>query len=341
MKAMMTVRNTTINSSRRAVYLAIAIMALIIPCNALAQRFSVESFRDLPNDISAFINPVKDRNDEGCALLKVIATSPDFAFSTPLGIAKRIDKTGEIWLYLPRGSKKITIKHAEWGVMRDYMFPSRLESHKTYELNVKEPALKTPVVIERPVVTTVTDTLVLTRVDTVLIKPQKRTVAFETDVLATIDYGGKAGYLTEGIMIAVMKRHGAYLRLATDFGKTGPLSGDCDRTGAIGGEDRFYSGQTRRKAFMATAGAIHRAGRHIAVFEGIGYASNTLAWQLAESEGGGYVRNSYFSHSGLVAEVGLMLRLGRMTVSASALTVKGKEWFGAIGIGWRFGKNIK
>ena len=66
-----------------------------------AQRFSVASFRQLPNDVSAFIDPVRDLNDEDCGLVKVIA-SEDFAFSTPLGIVKRVDKVGEIWLYLPR-----------------------------------------------------------------------------------------------------------------------------------------------------------------------------------------------------------------------------------------------
>lgn len=64
----------------------------------------------MPNDVSAFITPVRDLNDEPCALVKVEAPS-DFAFSTPLGIVSRKDKVGEIWLYLPKGSKLLTIKH--------------------------------------------------------------------------------------------------------------------------------------------------------------------------------------------------------------------------------------
>lgn len=46
-----------------------------------AQEFSVAGFRLLPNDVSAFITPVRDLNDEPCALVKVEAPS-DFAFST-------------------------------------------------------------------------------------------------------------------------------------------------------------------------------------------------------------------------------------------------------------------
>ena len=84
--------------------------------------FSVESFRQLPTDVSAFIDAVRDLNDEACALLKVVAPA-DFAFSSPLGIVERRDKVGEIWLFLPKGSKSITLKHPQWGVLR-YM-PTR------------------------------------------------------------------------------------------------------------------------------------------------------------------------------------------------------------------------
>ncbi|MDE5794993.1 MAG: hypothetical protein K2I08_09775 [Muribaculaceae bacterium] len=304
----------------------------------LAQEFSVGGFRDLPNDISAFINPVKDLNDEGCALVKVIAVSTDFAFSTPLGIAKRIDKTGETWLYLPRGSKKITIKHASWGVLRDYLFPSKLESHKTYELVIKEPLQNMMVADTKPIVTTIRDTLVVTKIDTLVVKSEKPTVPLESDILATAGYGGKASYLNWGVLATIMKRHGAFIHVSTDFGTTGHIVATCSKTGLIDGAQRYYSGITRRKSFMATVGAIHRAGSRIAIFEGLGYSSNALAWQLAKSEGGDFVKNSFFSHSGLTAEAGIMIRFNRMAVSASVLTIKGSEWFASIGVGIRINK---
>lgn len=93
----------------------IAIMSLLLmPFSCSAQDFSVASFRLLPNDVSAFIDNVRDLNDEACALMKIEAPS-DFAFSTPLGIVKRKDEVGEIWLYLPKGTKMLTLKHPEWG----------------------------------------------------------------------------------------------------------------------------------------------------------------------------------------------------------------------------------
>ena len=323
-----------------ALMMAIAanLLLAIFPAPLLAQEFSVGSFHDLPNDISAFINPVKDLNDEGCALVKVIAVSPDFAFSTPLGIAKRIDKTGETWLYLPRGSKKITIKHASWGVLRDYIFPSKLESHKTYELIIKEPLQNMMVADSKPIVTTIRDTLVVTKIDTLVVRPVKPPVPLESDILATAGFGGKASYLNWGVLATIMKRHGAFIHVSTDFGSTGHIVATCSKTGLIDGVERYYSGITRRKSFMATVGAIHRAGSRIAIFEGFGYSSNALAWQLAKSEGGDFVKNSFFSHSGLTAEAGIMIRFNRMAVSASVLTIKGSEWFASIGVGIRLGK---
>lgn len=132
---MMTVRSEKL----RAGSLRLTILLFILnlwSASVQAQEFSVAGFRLLPNDVSAFITPVRDLNDEPCALVKVEAPS-DFAFSTPLGIVSRKDKVGEIWLYLPKGSKLLTIKHPEWGVLRDYRFSKPLESRMTYELKLK------------------------------------------------------------------------------------------------------------------------------------------------------------------------------------------------------------
>lgn len=318
--------------------IAANLMVAIFSVPLSAQEFNVSGFHELPNDISAFINPVKDLNDEGCALIKVIATSPDFAFSTPLGIVKRIDKTGEIWIYLPRGSKKITIKHASWGVFRDYLFSSKLESHKTYELAIKEPLQNMMVADNKPIVTTIRDTLVVTKTDTLVVRPMKPPVPLISDLLATVGYGGKASYLNWGLMATIMKRHGAFIHVSSDFGKTGHIVATCSKTGLIDGEERYYSGVTRRKSIMATAGAIHRVGSHIAIFEGLGYSSNTLAWQLAKSEGGDFVKNSFYSHEGLTAEAGIIISFNRIALSASVLTIRGSEWFASIGVGIRLSK---
>lgn len=162
---MMTVRSEKL----RAGSLRLTILLFILnlwSASVQAQEFSVAGFRLLPNDVSAFITPVRDLNDEPCALVKVEAPS-DFAFSTPLGIVSRKDKVGEIWLYLPKGSKLLTIKHPEWGVLRDYRFSKPLESRMTYELKLKLPK-PAPIIQEKHdtivEVKTVTDTITIPQV---------------------------------------------------------------------------------------------------------------------------------------------------------------------------------
>lgn len=304
---------------------------------AWAQRYSVESFKVLPNDVSAFINPVRDLNDEDCGLIKVIASS-DFAFSTPLGIVKRDDRVGEIWLYLPRGSKKMTLKHPRWGVMRDYVFPVRIESHKTYELRVHEPVEAVVAADVPAVVTTIRDTLVLTRVDTLVVATERPRVPLVFGAFATAAYGGRAKAPAAGIMLMAAKRHGAFVHLSTDFAKIGATDGSCDKDGHIGTNQPFYSGRTRRSVFMINAGALHRVSASVAVFEGLGYGNSSLAWELAPSEGGGYVKNMHFSSRGMSFELGAVWRHRRLALSASVISIKGSDWFGSIGIGITLGK---
>ena len=69
-----------------------------------------------------------------------------------------------------------------------------------------------------------------------------------------------------------------------------------------------------------------------------GYGDSSLAWELAPSEGGGYVKNKYFCKHGLSFEVGAVYRYRRLAVSASVRSIKGTDWFGSIGVGIILGK---
>lgn len=325
----------------RLKHIGFVIVLVLLTCTgAAAQKFSVASFRNLPNDVTAFINPINDLNGEGCALVKVQAT-PDFAFSTPLGIVKRENKTGEIWLYLPNGSKKITLKHPEWGVLRDYAFPSKLVSHMTYEMRIDEPGVYKSVTSSPNLhnkVVTVHDTLVMTRVDTLIVRPVKKKIPLRLTALADISFGSNAKTLMGGIMVAVMRVHGGFVHFATDFGSCPSTNLTCDRHGFIGGTNPYYTDGKRHSSLMATGGAIHRLSGRISLFEGIGYGSTETVWQLAESEGGGYVKNSHYSHRGVAFEVGTIVNMNRIAIKASVSSIKGTQWFASIGVGINIGK---
>ena len=104
---------------------------------SFAQNISVSSFKSLDTDLTANTAGTmeKDQNGEAAALIKVVTTQTGFTFDGgALGIVKTKQTPGEVWVYIPRGSKKITIKHPQLGVLRDYFFPIAIESARTYEM---------------------------------------------------------------------------------------------------------------------------------------------------------------------------------------------------------------
>lgn len=312
------------------------LMWLFCQATMFSQEFSVASFQVLPNDVSAFIHHVRDLNDEACALIKVEAPS-DFAFSTPLGIVKRKDEVGEIWLYVPKGTKMLTLKHPQWGVIRDYKLGKPLESRMTYELKLNLPRLaiaeKHDTIIQ---IKTVTDTIAIPQV-----KPKMPLSIYALATIALHQDGP-----SYGIFFAMMHRHGFFLHASSDFKSIGKTKGNCDkdgdmtktsstsnRTSGSTSNKPYYTGETRHSNYTITAGAIHHIYKSLRIFEGIGYGRSATAWQLGESEGGGYLLNDGLTHKGVAGELGVLGSIGRLTLSASAITIAGKQWQGSIGIG--------
>ncbi len=297
-----------------------------------AQEFSVASFRQLPNDVSAFIQPVRDLNDEACALIKVEAPE-EFAFSSPLGIVKRKDEVGEIWLYLPKGTRTLTLKHPEWGVLRDYRLGKQLESRMTYELKLNLPK-------QTPIIQELHDTIVeiKTIIDTVAVTKKRAPMPLSTHLLLTSSLHTDGP--SWGILAAILRRHGVYLHLSSDFRTTGNTVGTCDKQGYLTGttDKPYYTGNTRHGNYSITAGAIHHLTRGVCLFEGLGYGRSATAWQQTDSSGGGYLLNEGLTHKGITAELGLLASFGRVSAAASAITIAGKQWQCSIGIGIKLGR---
>ncbi len=102
-----------------------------------AQEISVKSFRLLPEDLTARVNPVKNDNAQTCALVKIVTTERGFEFDPDaLGMCKSVDEThaGEVWIWLAPDSRRLTIRHSTLGVLRNYEYPVAIESACTYEM---------------------------------------------------------------------------------------------------------------------------------------------------------------------------------------------------------------
>lgn len=102
-----------------------------------AQNISVSSFKSLDTDLTANTAGTMeiDQNGETAALIKVVTTQTGFTFDGgALGIVKTVQKPSEIWVYVPRGLKKITISHPQLGMLRDYYLKIPIEAARTYEM---------------------------------------------------------------------------------------------------------------------------------------------------------------------------------------------------------------
>ena len=111
-----------------------------------AQTLSVTDFRLLENDLTAntYGSMERDQNGEVAALIKVVTPETGFVFDGGmLGVVKTVQKTGEVWVYVPFGLQRITISHQRLGVLRDYYFPVPIEKARTYEMKLLAGVVRT------------------------------------------------------------------------------------------------------------------------------------------------------------------------------------------------------
>lgn len=130
-------------ASMRGMKLCATILLLCAALQLSAQdKITVESFRLLENDLTANIEGTKriDLNtQQPAALIKVVTSETGFHFDGGLlGIVgDNVQRVGEIWVYVPPKSKKISIHHQQYGVLRDYYYPIPIEAGRTYEMVLK------------------------------------------------------------------------------------------------------------------------------------------------------------------------------------------------------------
>lgn len=303
-----------------------------------AQTFEVRQFKALQNDITAYIEPVKDLNEEACALVKVVG-EPAFVFSSPLGIVLRTEQVGEIWIYLPKGSRKITIKHPRWGVLRDYTFPEKLESRLTYELVLQPPIERDVLTLSHMRMRSSPRSLMLhsSSLPPVLPvrgrgKPKRPKVP--VSYLAQLNLALYDADIAYGAMVGCVGWHGGYIRVLSNFRSFRTVH-EADKTGLWndGETTPYYTGRTFHSRHSFTAGGIHRLSGFLYMYEGLGYGTRTLAWETTENE---RVKISDYSNRGLTLEAGILLKRKHWVSSLGALSIKGAYWELVCGVGMNF-----
>ncbi len=106
---------------------------------------SIVEFKPDENDLTPNTagTIVLDQNGSKCALIKIETTEFGFSFDVgSLGVVKTEQHTGEVWLYIPEGVKRISISHPELEKIRDYDLGMSVKRARTYimKLQVSKPA---------------------------------------------------------------------------------------------------------------------------------------------------------------------------------------------------------
>lgn len=111
----------------------------IVSSFVCAQNVTVAQFKLDESDHSASDEETMqfDQNGEPCAIIKIITTETGFTYDVgSLGITE-IDAThpGQVWLYVPYGIKKLTLRHQDYGTC-EYPIPVIIEGEKTYRMSL-------------------------------------------------------------------------------------------------------------------------------------------------------------------------------------------------------------
>ena len=103
-----------------------------------AQTLSGQSLEYLPKDLTARTSPRNDRNGTPCAVIRVGIALQGVVFDGNT-IGKPVYNTGEYLVYMPEGSRQITIRHDNYVpltvVFSDYGI-DKVASSNTYRLTV-------------------------------------------------------------------------------------------------------------------------------------------------------------------------------------------------------------
>lgn len=301
---------------------------LTLAVTASAQEFSVESFRSLEMDMDArSVYPVYDQNNKKAALIKVVTTEKDFDFDVGMmGVLQIRQEIGEIWVYVPAGVMRITIRHPKYGVIRDYYFPSEIEVATVYELKLVTPKNEVIPFPVSPPDTTTTEQELSTPVPVVLRKVKKDQYL----VMATV---GLYPDLSYGVTLGWTRKAGAYLKLRSDFNFPA-IAYSCDEKGYIdGGGTIWTDGASTRSRLSFTAGAMVRALDWLYPYLGVGYGTRIYA--LRDTEGN-WVKVKESSKISAAVETGAIFRIKKFAISAGVATVGFKYWDTEISVGVMF-----
>ncbi len=137
--------NMILNSLKSSIRAIVCILLVEIPLVSFPQGIKIKEMKQVISDLSASTHQRMDSSGTPCGLVKVLMSSQDLSFGD--NVVGSIDnKMNEYWVYLPNGTKELTIKRQNYLPMivqfKEYGI-EKIESKMTYQLLLKEVSFNT------------------------------------------------------------------------------------------------------------------------------------------------------------------------------------------------------
>lgn len=116
--------------------LCVIILLVLLISEGKAQNIQITKFERNVTSLIASTNPVYDNAGEACAMVRFFVRDMGFTIEANLGVVKTDTLSGEIRLWIPTGTKRITVRHEGMLPLSGYEIPIRIESKATYEATI-------------------------------------------------------------------------------------------------------------------------------------------------------------------------------------------------------------
>lgn len=275
---------------------AVAMLCLCVSFS-YAQEIRVLSFKKLDRDLFARTNPRMDLNENPCTVIRFISPGKGLQFEGNV-IGEPLYFAGETLVYMTQGSKRITIKHPDYGVAR-YEFPEKLGKQCVYEIPLK--------LIE---------------------SPDNRTRVL---LMGGVNVSAK-GDVTPAVMLGFVKKWGWYLKGVSDFDMKGNSADlEIDNDGNYNGVPAWLDNPSPKIERTAiTTGALFRPWKMLYAYAGGGYGWRNVVYEATNDM---WAKNIDRSYKGFEAECGIIFRVNGLSLQLGVQTNQFKymEFSGGFG----------
>lgn len=112
----------------------IFVVALISALCVKAQDIKVSKFEINYTSLIARMHPQYDNSGAACAVLRCFVRGKGYTIEPNLGVVKDSLVEGEIILWVPQGTKRITVRHTGSSPLVGYEIPLRIETKTDYNV---------------------------------------------------------------------------------------------------------------------------------------------------------------------------------------------------------------